>query len=412
MADFEKNIQYYKFCAYGFLKNLRFFEAFFILFLSEKGVSYTQIGILYAVREITIYLLEIPSGFAADLYGRKKSLAGSFIFYMLSFVLFYFASGFLAYAAAIVLYGAGDSFRTGTHKGMIMDYLKINNWSEQKIAYYGHTRAWSQRGSAISSIIAGLIVFHTGSYQTIFIYSVIPYLINFLLILSYPNEIDLSESKNSKRQSGFSETFKIFFQTIKNRKVIAVITSSAVHSAYLKAIKDYIQPLMAGFAVTLPLFALTDVKQKNGLIIGALYFLIYLMNSYASVSAGKIAKRGGDNLAFATLVWGFSAGALAGVFYNFELFAMAIAAFVVIYLVENMRKPILTGYVADRVSNDVLVSVISVQSQVKTIITSLIAFVFGVLADLFGIGFSLIVTSLVLIAISVLLQLKFNEEKN
>ncbi|MDO7976343.1 hypothetical protein [Oceanotoga teriensis] len=44
--NFEKDKQYYKFCMYGFFKNLRFFEPFFMLFLKEKGLSFTEIGSL------------------------------------------------------------------------------------------------------------------------------------------------------------------------------------------------------------------------------------------------------------------------------------------------------------------------------------------------------------------------------
>ena len=57
---------------YGFLKNLRFFDAFFILFLLEKGISFTQIGLLYAIREVITNLFELPSGILADTFGRKK----------------------------------------------------------------------------------------------------------------------------------------------------------------------------------------------------------------------------------------------------------------------------------------------------------------------------------------------------
>jgi len=56
-----RNLQYYKFSAYGFLKNLRFFDAFLMLYLLEKGMSYSEIGILYAVKEVVLNLFEIPS---------------------------------------------------------------------------------------------------------------------------------------------------------------------------------------------------------------------------------------------------------------------------------------------------------------------------------------------------------------
>ncbi len=141
MAQFKKDIQYYKFCTYGFLKNLRFFDAFFILFLVGKGLPYSQIGVLYAVREITINIFELPSGIIADTFGRKTSLIASFIAYILSFIVFYFSVKFNMFLLAFVLFGAADAFRTGTHKGMIMDYLKQNEWEKQKIKYYGYTRS-------------------------------------------------------------------------------------------------------------------------------------------------------------------------------------------------------------------------------------------------------------------------------
>ena len=78
MTTFSKDKQFNKFCAYGFLKNLRFFDAFLLLFFLENGISFSQIGILYAVREITINVLEIPSGIVADTYGRKNSPARCF----------------------------------------------------------------------------------------------------------------------------------------------------------------------------------------------------------------------------------------------------------------------------------------------------------------------------------------------
>ncbi len=158
-------------------------------------MTFTQIGILYAVREISINLFEIPSGIAADTYGRINSLIGSFFAYIISFLVFYFSDGFWLFFMAFVLYGIGDAFRTGTHKGIIIDYLKMHNWQSQKISYYGHTRSWSQLGSAISSLIAGMIVFFSGSYNKVFLYSIIPYVLNLILLFSYPAVLNRKVSK-------------------------------------------------------------------------------------------------------------------------------------------------------------------------------------------------------------------------
>ncbi len=64
-----------------------------------------------------------------------------------------------------------------------------------------------------------------------------------------------------------------------------------------------------------------------------------------------------------------------------------------IYIIENIRKPVLTGILADNVPNEILTSVISAQSLWKTILTSAIAICFGLLADYFGIGTAFIITA-------------------
>ena len=270
---YSKDLQYAKFCAYGFLKNLRFFEAFFILFLVEKGLSYTQIGVLYAVREIVINVVEIPSGIVADRFGRKNALLFSFLLYIISFLFFYYSTAFWLFLFAFIFYGIADAFRSGTHKGMIMAYLKIHSWENEKINYYGHTRAWSQKGSALSSLIAGVIVFWGGDFQSIFLYSIFPYFINFMLILSYPKEINHADIKiNKDNRPKIGAIIRSIFTFVKQPKVLQIINETALHSAFLKAIKDYIQPLMINIVLLIPFLLKIDVNKKNGLIIGIIYF--------------------------------------------------------------------------------------------------------------------------------------------
>ncbi|WP_167612718.1 MFS transporter [Maribellus sediminis] len=411
MAGIKKNTQYYKFSMYGFLKNLRFFDAFFILYLVEKGLPYTQIGILYAVREIVINVLEVPSGFAADVYGRKNALLGSFLAYIASFIIFYFSGSFAWFLAAFVFFGIGDAFRSGTHKAMIMDYLRMNSWEQSKIAYYGHTRSWSQMGSAISSLIAGFIVFYKGNYGNVFLYSIIPYLINLVNIFTYPKELNYTKRPESKeRKIDVKSTFKSLYTVMKHKNVLRILNTAALHSAYLKAVKDYIQLLMLNVVVLVPLFVGYENKQRNGVLIGIFYFVIYLLTSRASRMAYGIASRYKTNLALITLLIGFGFGTLSGVFNLLDFRVLALVFFAGIYMVENLRMPILTGYITDHVPNDILASVISAQALLKTIMTAGIAVVFGFLADSFNIGVAFVTVSFILIVLSVLFTVLFKKE--
>ena len=82
-----------------------------------------------------------------------------------------------------------------------------------------------------------------------------------------------------------------------------------------------------------------------------------------------------------------------------------------IFIVENIRKPILTGFVSDNVPNEILTSVISAQSLLRTIVTAILAFVFGVIADNFGIGASFVIVSAFLVFSSVLINNSLKSKK-
>ncbi|WP_166964951.1 MFS transporter [Yeosuana marina] len=402
-----KNKQYFKFCSYGFLKNLRFFDAFLLLFFLESGITYTQIGVLYALREIIINISEIPSGIIADTYGRKKSLIVSFSLYILSFLIFYFFNTFYLFILAIIFYGIGDAFRTGTHKGMIMDYLALNKWSHHKANYYGHTRSWSQKGSAISALIAGCLVLYSGSYRTIFLYSVIPYLINFINIYSYPNVLDYSlNTQKERKKKTLIFVFKSFIKSLKQPKVLQIINSSALHSAYLKAIKDYIQPVILQITLIIPFLLSMETKRKSGIVVGVVYFFIYLLTSYASKKSFKISELIKGNVPRLTLILGLTSGLVCGILYHFELWVLALIFFTCIYIFENIRKPLLTGEIADHVAPEILTSVISAQSFFGTITTSIIALSIGVLSDYQGLGVAFIIVSSILLLFTIVLNLQ------
>ena len=407
-STYKKNLQYWKFSFYGFLKNLRFFEAFIILFLTQVGISYTQIGILYAIRELVSFFFEVPSGVVADQFGRKETLLSCFVLYIFSFLILYLTSEFYLFVIAFVLYGAADAFRSGTHKAIIMDYLTIHGWYDQKIDYYGHTRAWSQRGLAVSSLVAGFLVFLEGTFQNIFLYSIIPYIADFLLVLSYPKELNRNHSgKNPVKNEPLGQFISKLWKVTRNIKVASIIATAALHTAYLKGVKDFIQPMMATLAIGIPILTfIENPEKKTGIVVGILYFFIYMMTAFTSSQSGKLAARIQKNalVAAVTLFLGLSFGALAGFFYHSLLLAPAILAFLFVYVLENLRKPILTGYVVDEVPEEILTSVLSVQSFLKTIFAAVIAFLLGWFSDMFGVGLGLVFLSVGLLLIVVSLE--------
>jgi MFS family permease len=407
---YQRNLQYYKFCLYGFLKNLKFFDPFLILFFIDAGLSFLQIGTLYAVREISTNILEIPTGIAADSLGRRKTMICSFIFYIISFAVFFCSNSYLLFIPAMILFAVGEACRTGTHKAMIFEYLKINNWQDQKVHYYGDTRSWSQIGSAVSALIAGGIVFLSADYKYIFAYSILPYLINLLLMISYPKELDgvIKHHPGSEIMTKFVIVIKTSIHSFINISTLRVISSLSVFSGFHRATKDYLQPVLAAFALSLPIFLVYEENKRTALVIGIAYFFIYILTAFASRKSGKIAAKFQHIIVplNISMLAGLVMGVLIGIFYNLDLLLISIILYIGIFIIQNLRKPMGIAYVSDMTNQDILATTLSAESQVTSLFSGIIAVVIGYFADRFGLGTAMIVSSFVLLVLTPLYRAK------
>ncbi|MEA3308103.1 MAG: MFS transporter [Chloroflexota bacterium] len=390
---FTKNTMFYKFSLYGFLKNLRFFEPFLLLFFLDLGFSFFQMGILFAVRDFSANLLEIPAGVLADTFGRRKSMLLSFGSYILSFVIFTLSSSYPLLLFAMLLFALGNALRSGTHKALILEYLQIEGLHHLKVNYYGHTRSASQFGSAINSLLAAGLVFYSGSYRYIFGISIIPYLLDLINLASYPAELDgaLIVFQKGTMLKQMRATVHTFLAIFKEPRTIRALVNSSSFTAFFKVTKDYLQPIVTTLALSLPFLLTYQNAQRSAVLLGGVYFIIYLFSSYAARHAAQFQQRIGQlpqaiNITFLIgAVFLFSAGIAT----RFELNALAILVFLGFYMLQNIRKPQTVAFISDQISSQVMAAGLSVESQFTNIIMVVLAPLTGALVDLWGIGATL-----------------------
>jgi MFS family permease len=413
-STFSKDLQYYRFCLYGFFKNLRFFEAFLLLFFLEKGLSFFSIGMLYAVREITVNIFEVPSGVIADAFGRRRTMILAFLFYIASFVVFFFGNSYGVLLLAMMLFSLGEAFRSGNNKAMIFHYLSLKGWAGQKVHYYGNTRSWSQMGSALSALSGAAIVFISGSYRYIFLFSVIPYILDLMLVASYPRVLDGKhhEFRWSKIRENFRQVFRALLEALKSLLVLRIIGSLSVYSGYYKAVKDYLQAVVAAWAVIIPLMTGLDDEQRSSVMIGLVFFVVYVLSSAASRASGRFSERFGTlsapmNL---TIFAGLIFGLFSGIFYLNESWVLSVVLFIMVYMIENIRKPVGVAYLGSSIDGGVLASVLSVDSQMKSLVAAILAPIFGIFADLYGVGWSIVIVSAGLLVIAPLMTIKSEKQ--
>jgi MFS family permease len=401
---FEKDWQFKKFCAYGFLKNLRFFEPFMVLFLMSAGLSYLQIGLLYSLRMILQNLLEIPAGIVSDTLGRRRTMITSFVFYILSFLAFFFSGKMTGFIIAMSIFALGEAFRTGTHKAMIFEYLKMKGWESEKVTYYGYTRSWSQRGSALSALIAAGLVILSHNYRMIFLFSIVPYVLDLALIASYPKALDGKKMniRFSDIGKNFKEVLADFWYSFKNPLMLKTIANSSIYSGYYKALKDFLQPVIKSLALAIPILTMQPDETRSAVLVGVIYYLIYRASSLAARNSGKFSLRFSSlQMALTLSIFiGAGAGLLSGLFYRFHIPAVAVLFFVAVYLVENLRKPIGMSCTADLLEKDILATALSAAAQLETLFGAIFTALLGFLADKFGLANGLMIVSLLLITLT------------
>ncbi|MCK4764170.1 MAG: MFS transporter [Candidatus Aminicenantes bacterium] len=376
----------FRFSLYGFLKNLRFFEPFLILYFLSLGLNFFQISILISFREIVINLLEIPLGTFADMFGKKLSMIFSFVFYIFSFLIFSFFAGYAVFFAAFFFFAIGEAFRTGTHKAIIFDYLKKHHMEDQKTRIYGFTRSWSKIGSALSAVIAAVIMFFVKDYRVVFLASIVPYALNIINFTGYPKETIIKNRKKTIKlftgelSGSLRRCFK--FQPLRN----LLFTGMSYEGVFAIA-KEYLQPVVKTFALSLPIFLYLDNHKRTAIMIGIVYVCVFLLSSISSRYAYKFVKKNNKTTLKILLLLTAACYISIAFFLKIHLSVIPILLFLCLYAFQNIWRPIVIAQVNEYSPREKSTTILSIESQSKSFFVFLFAPLFGFLVDLAGIYF-------------------------
>jgi len=404
--DIKKNKQIRKFSFYGFFKNLKFFEPYLFIYFLNNGLNFFMIGILFSIKEAIVYVFEIPSGIIADYYGKKSELKICFIMYIISFILFFLGSNYTIMIFAMIFFGLGDAFRSGTHKAMIYEYLEQNNQFHLKNKVYGYTRSYSKIGSALSSFLSIAIILNLDQYRKIFLFSVVPYIIGFLLINSYPETLN----KKIETELSLKRVFELMKKQIKsifgNVRLNLIIINSSVYNSIYSGIKDYIQPVIVGFVLLHIGEIALGVDDVTKITLGILYGVFsigsviasrysHLLNNY--YSSESIMKS-------TFVIFVFSLFLVAGGI-RFDLPILVIFIYFFIYISKDLRKVHLVEFAGNNMKKEERATVMSYNNQLKSTFLIVISPILGFVADTFGISSMFVMVGLFLLSIYFLIKI-------
>ncbi len=375
--------QIYKFYLTEFLKTQRYFIPIMILFLQFSKLSYTEIFILYAIESAVVFLMEIPSGVMADRLGKKFILILSRIFLIPAYFTFYFADNFTLFTAAMIFLGLNKAFKSGTHKAFIYDYLKQTGSDISPSEVFGKGKFWGRLGEASSSLIGGFVAVQFG-YNAVFLFTLIPSILNVLNAITYEKIIEGHITEKTE-YSGIRSHISGAFREIKeNPLVFKLILNSSIFMICAETIEIYFQPLMVNVNIPLKWF-------------GFIYTIIFIITAfgsrYAYLAEEKFSRA---KIANFTGWFGFIPLLLLGLNINS---GFIIFLFFIVFFLRHIRRPAITTEINENISSGNRATILSADSFIRSVMKIILLPLLGYISEI-----SSVYTSILILAVLVLIN--------
>jgi hypothetical protein len=241
-------------------------------------------------------------------------------------------------------------------------------------------------GSAFSVICGTLFVFFSKDYASVFYFSVIPYTLCLVNIALYPSYLNRKSSDKVSLKVVYDHLKSSFKSVLGNFNLTRVMFQSLIFNGNFESTKNYLQPIIKLQIVTLPLFVAIDETRRVALLVGAVYFVIYLVASFASRNSFKLidlfgSKERATNFALLSALVISIAGFIASV--N-SFYVVPIVGFVLLFVLQNLWRPIIVSEYHDLAANDEQATILSIDSQAKTVGVFFMAPVIGFFVDNYG----------------------------
>jgi MFS family permease len=134
-----------------------FMHPVYPMFLASRGLDLFEVNLILAIFLISVFLLEVPTGAIADLYGRKFSFLASCATRMLAFVLYSFADGFAACAIAEVIDAVGLTLASGALEAWAVDGVRAEGDHRPADRMFARAQAIVRGSMVVGGVLCGYL---------------------------------------------------------------------------------------------------------------------------------------------------------------------------------------------------------------------------------------------------------------
>lgn len=352
------------------------------LFYRENGLNDFDIYLLQAIYAISVALMEIPSGYMADIIGRKKSLVLGSIMGSLGFFIYAFSSSFSGFLAAEITLGVGGSFISGSDSALLYDSLAAIRMKHRYLQFEGRITSLGNFAETAAALCGGLLAGYLGYRSVYFAQGIIAF-------IAVPASLLLTEPPRnySTDPPGLSHILKVCRETlIINQKLRSTIFFSSVIgiSTLCMAWTAQIYFAAAGF---------TSYE------ITPLWIALNLTVAFAAAFATDIVTLLGERKSLQIILFFIPLGyILLGIL---QLHAAVISLFL-FYGVRGYATPVLKDLINNNCSSATRATVLSIRSMIIRFGFAVIGPVTGFFSEQFSLTTALVLTgSLLMISSAV-----------
>lgn len=355
-----------------------------VLFFKEHGLSLTQIMILQAIYSLSVALFEIPSGFFADIYGRRLSLFYGSIFIFSGNLIFSFFSGFNEFFVAEILLGLGYSLVSGADSAIIYDSLLEMKQDKDYTKIEGRNYGIGNISEGLAGILGGFLAV-TSLNLPVYIQTIV-------IFFSIPIAYSLVEPKSSyKLAKNFNSILLVVKETFLYHDKLKwyIIYSSAMGVGTL-SIAWFVQPFL--LELDTPLVYYGIIWASLNIITGIISYYSYVFKNH-------------NLLTYISLLMFISFISLG---LNITVYGFIFIVF--IYIIRGIITPNLRNLININSTSERRATVLSLRSFMIRISFALIAPVLGYITDLYSISYVFYILAFLIGTTSLLAVYKLNNQ--
>lgn len=355
---------------YTLLYNIDLTRGIWMIYLAGKGMSLTQLGFLETIFHITSFLMEVPTGAVADIFGRKLSRIAGRVMSLVSVIILLAAGDFLWFAISFVFTALSYNLESGAGDALIYDSLKEIGEEDKYMKISGNNEVFYQIAGIVSFLAGGYMA--TKSYGIAFTITIIAGTIAILQSFSFKEPAIGRKHEACEKENVFVKQLKESIGVVRNNSRIGfLIVFTEIILTFCTCIFFYLQNFLKG-------------NGYNEAAIGVIYAATYMASALVAPQVHRIEKVTKEQgilliIPFVTVacLWGIALSSYHFIF------------FIVLMITEEVVYVAMSDYINRMIPSENRATILSFASMAFSFFMIILFPIVGMLGDRHSLGFAI-----------------------